>query len=116
MDRLGRPSAGVGSAHDVRRGDESPAPRSAASALRCRRKFLRIFPNGFRDADYTAWERDYKWETHQRWIEQLDQKTYRSLLRKEEYQRIATLAVGIEAHAALRTLAQSSCPGVPVVQ
>ncbi|HYY42468.1 MAG TPA: hypothetical protein VE775_07015, partial [Pyrinomonadaceae bacterium] len=39
----------------------------AAGALRCRRKFLRFFPGGFRDETYVDWERSYKWETHERW-------------------------------------------------
>jgi hypothetical protein len=29
-------------------------------ALRCRKKFLRFFPEGFRDATYLDWERSYK--------------------------------------------------------
>jgi hypothetical protein len=44
---------------------------SRGSAPRCRRKFLRFFPDGFRDETYLAWEREYKWETHRRWHEAL---------------------------------------------
>ena len=29
-------------------------------AIRCRRKFLRIFPKGFHDPTYLDWERGYK--------------------------------------------------------
>ena len=36
-------------------------------AVRCRRKFLRFFPGGFRDEKYISWERGYKWESHERW-------------------------------------------------
>gem|GEM_PF-4517501 len=37
------------------------------SARRCRRKFLRIFPGGFRDETYIGWEREYKWTAHMAW-------------------------------------------------
>ena len=33
-------------------------PSGLPGALRCRRKFLRQFPGGFRDATYLDWERD----------------------------------------------------------
>ena len=36
------------------------------NALRCRRKFLRFSPGGFRDETYIDRERSCKWETHQR--------------------------------------------------
>lgn len=75
--------------------------RPSAAALRCRRKFLRIFPNGFRDENYLAWERDYKWGAHLRWTELLDQPTYRSLLRRGDFAEIAARAVGIEARTNL---------------
>ena len=80
------------------------APRSARSsvaALRCRRKFLRIFPKGFKDETYLAWEREYKWEAHQRWNELLDQATFRSLLRTRDFAEIAARAIGIEARTNL---------------
>ena len=32
--------------------------------LRCRRKFLRNFPQGFYDPKYIDWERGYKWQAH----------------------------------------------------
>ena len=41
--------------------DDSP------DAARGRRKFLRYFPGGFSDPTYLDWERDYKWQTHERW-------------------------------------------------
>jgi hypothetical protein len=65
-------------------------------ATRCRRKFLRFFPKGFRDETYLAWERDYKWETHQRWEEALNRNEFRHLLRKREYAEIAARAVRTE--------------------
>ena len=62
----------------------------------CRRKFLRFFPKGFRDETYLAWERDYKWETHQRWQEALAPDEFRRLLRRREYAEIAARAVRTE--------------------
>src|SRR6188472_2919821 len=63
---------------------------------RCRRKFLRFFPRGFRDETYLAWERDYKWETHERWEEALNRNEFRRLLSEGEYAEIAARAVRIE--------------------
>ncbi len=63
---------------------------------RCRRKFLRFFPKGFRDETYLAWERDYKWETHQRWEEALNRNEFGRLLEKREYAEIAARAVRTE--------------------
>ena len=58
-----------------------PAVSSALpGALRCRRKFLRQFPGGFRDPTYLDWERDYKWETHRRWREALPRAEFQRLV------------------------------------
>jgi hypothetical protein len=62
----------------------------------CRRKFLRFFPKGFRDETYLAWERDYKWETHERWEESLNREEFRRLLGRREYAEIAARAVRTE--------------------
>jgi hypothetical protein len=79
---------------ELRRGRE---PRAVASAaLRCRRKFLRFFPGGFRDQTYVEWERSYKWETHQRWQEVLGREQLRRLLRAREFAEIAARAVRVE--------------------
>ena len=66
------------------------------SASTCRRKFLRFFPKGFRDETYLAWERDYKWDTHQRWEEALSQKEFRRLLQRRDYAEIAARAIRTE--------------------
>lgn len=68
----------------------------ATRALRCRRKFLRFFPRGFRDETYLDWERDYKWETHLRWQEALDRGTFHRLLRERQFAEIASRAVRVE--------------------
>ena len=69
-------------------------PSSAAN--RCRRKFLHFFPRGFQDKKYLAWERDYKWDTHQRWLEMLGRVEFRRLLRARAYKEIAARAIRIE--------------------
>jgi hypothetical protein len=66
------------------------------SAARCRRKFLRFFPGGFRDEKYISWEREYKWETHERWQEALGQEEFRRLLRAGEFAEVAARAVRVE--------------------
>ena len=65
-------------------------------ALRARRKFLRFFPGGFRDETYVEWERSYKWETHERWLEALGRGEFRRLLRERQFQEIAARAVRVE--------------------
>ncbi len=66
-----------------------------------RRKFLRFFPRGFRDAKYLAWERDYKWQAHLKWQEQLGMETFAALLREKEFVEIGRRAVRIESRTNL---------------
>jgi hypothetical protein len=68
----------------------------SASALRCRRKFLRFFPGGFHDETYIDWERSYKWEAHERWEEALGQAEFRRLLSAKEFAEVAARAVRVE--------------------
>ncbi|HVF87643.1 MAG TPA: hypothetical protein VM866_08625 [Pyrinomonadaceae bacterium] len=88
---------GVGreTSRDARRGSVS------ASAARCRRKFVRFFPDGFHDETYVAWERGYKWEAHERWNEVLNRAAYRALLRESDFAEIAARAVRIESRTNL---------------
>jgi hypothetical protein len=74
---------------------------SANPGTRSRRKFLRFFPNGFRDETYLDWERGYKWRAHQVWQEQLGPEPFRSLLKQRKYSEIAALAVKIESRTNL---------------
>ena len=67
----------------------------------CRRKFLKFFPAGFRDETYINWEREYKWNAHRRWIEQLDAPKMRALLKKGAYDELARSAVTIESRTNL---------------
>ena len=68
---------------------------------RARRKFLRIFPGGFRDETYLAWERDYKWEAHQEWMAALNQEAFRKALNRGAYQDTAAKVVKIESGRSL---------------
>jgi hypothetical protein len=71
------------------------------AARKCRRKFLRYFPGGFRDETYIDWERGYKWKAHQRWEKELPRATFCRLLREREYAAIAAQAVAIESRTNL---------------
>jgi len=70
--------------------------QSSRDALRCRRKFLRFFPRGFRDEDYIETEREYKWASHERWCEVLDQNEFAALLQQGRHDEIAARAVRVE--------------------
>src|SRR5687767_5212081 len=68
----------------------------------CRRKFLSVFPDGFRDETYLAWERDYKWEAHRLWVERIgDKRAFRAKLDEGRHDEIAAAAVRIESGRAL---------------
>jgi hypothetical protein len=79
----------------------SARPGLPPAALRCRRKFLRLFPAGFHDAEYLELERDYKWKAHERWTAELSPRKFRSLLRARRYDEIAAQAVAIESRTNL---------------
>ena len=72
-----------------------------ASALRCRRKFLRFFPGGFADETYDDWERGYKWSAHERWMAELAPNAFRRLLRERRFDEVAAHAVSIESRTNL---------------
>jgi hypothetical protein len=86
-------------ARDRSRSEQSG--QTSAGALRCRRKFLRFFPEGFYDEKYIAWERGYKWEAHEQWDEMLERGAYRALLRAGEFAEVAARAVRIESRTNL---------------
>jgi hypothetical protein len=89
----------LGRSHARRRTAASRQMRAAA--LRCRRKFLRFFPKGFRDDTYMDWERDYKVQAHERWTELLSPAVYRGLLKNGEYREAARRAVSVESRTNL---------------
>jgi hypothetical protein len=72
------------------------AKRQRSDAQKCRRKFLRQFPGGFRDATYLDWERDYKVEAHQRWTEALGEGEFSRLIQAGEFAELAQRAVRVE--------------------
>jgi hypothetical protein len=74
---------------------------STPPALKCRRKFLRYFPGGFRDETYLDWERNYKWDAHERWEAQLGRQELAALLRAGEHVEIARRAASIESRTNL---------------
>jgi hypothetical protein len=76
-----------------------PSASGLPGAARCRRKFLRQFPDGFRDPQYLDWERDYKWETHLRWHEALPRASFRRLLRDGGHAEVASRAMRVEQRA-----------------
>ena len=78
------------------KGSMARGGKMSAGAARCRRKFLRFFPGGFRDETYVDWERSYKWESHERWEEALGRAEFRQLLRAGEFMEIAQRAVRVE--------------------
>lgn len=80
---------------------EDVVSRASGALLRCRRKFLRFFPGGFRDETYLDWERGYKWEAHERWEESLSRDVYHEMLRRGEYSEIVARAVRIESRTNL---------------
>ena len=75
--------------------------KRSAAALRCRKKFLRFFPAGFRDETYIDWERDYKWQAHRQWEDTLDRPQFQKLLRAGEFKEIAARAVRSESRTNL---------------
>jgi hypothetical protein len=67
------------------------------AAEKCRRKFLRFFPGGFRDDTYLAWERDYKAAAVQTWHSALAPARFEALLTSGRCGDIAAEAVRIES-------------------
>jgi hypothetical protein len=70
-------------------------------ATRCRRKFLRFFPEGFRDDTYRDFERGYKWRAHQEWEALLGRAEFTRLLREGDFATIAARAVKVEGRTHL---------------
>src|SRR5690349_5778250 len=91
--------AGRPRVRDTRR--RAPLSYASRGSLRCRRKFLRAFPGGFRDETYVDWERAYKWNAHLKWCEALDEAAFRALLTAGRYQEIAQTAIRIESRTNL---------------
>ena len=73
----------------------------STSAAKCRRKFLRFFPGGFTDETYLDWERDYKWNAHLAWQEQLPKDEMQRLIKRGDFAEVALRAVRIESRTNL---------------
>jgi hypothetical protein len=97
--RVIRTEDGMGGVSTTRRG--AKAARAGTGCEPCRRKFLRFFPGGFRDETYIDWERDYKWQAHERWQAALEPAAHRALLRAGRHAEIAAQAVQIESRTNL---------------
>src|SRR5689334_17985449 len=72
-----------------------------ALARKARKRFLKFFPDGFRDETYLEWERNYKWEAHKRFEETLSRETLRAMLREGEFVEAANRAVRVESRTNL---------------
>ena len=79
----------------------SPTHSPSAAAVRCRRKFLRFFPGGFADETYIDWERGYKWQAHERWLERLEPNAFRALIERGAYGEVTEHAVKVESRTNL---------------
>jgi len=67
-----------------------------------RRAFLRVFPDGFRDELYLAWERDYKVEAHREWTAAIGGKDdFQAALAAERHRELAAAAVRVESGRSL---------------
>jgi hypothetical protein len=94
----------AGSNAAVRRvpGDAQPGDaRLSRGALRCRKKFLRFFPDAFRDETYLDWERDYKVAAHRRFCEELGTSELRRLIAEGRHAEAASRAVRVEGRTHL---------------
>ena len=61
------------------------------------RKFLYYFPGGFKGKKYISWEREYKWNAHLAWEQQLNKEDFSHLLLKGDYTEIARRAITLES-------------------
>src|ERR1043165_7345407 len=64
-------------------------------AAQCRRRFLRFFPEGFRDSTYLAWERDYKEQAHLRWEAELGRSQFLAFLKAGRFDEIARRSIRV---------------------
>ena len=96
-----KPRAAVPPLNRARRKRPVKPPQPSRLIARARRKFLHAFPGGFRDETYLDWERDYKWQAHLRWRENLSEATFRRLIDQRQFEAVAKLASSIESRTNL---------------
>ncbi len=73
----------------------------ASTMEKGKRKLLKLFPGGFRDDTYLAWERDYKWQAHKEWDRMLNPLEMQRLMAARAWQELAQRAVKIESGRSL---------------
>jgi hypothetical protein len=88
----------------ARRASDLQALRAAALAAG-KRRFKEIFPAGFRDETYRAWERDYKVAAHRRWLNVLSKREWQRLLSARAYGEVAKRISSFYARSHLNMLA-----------
>jgi hypothetical protein len=76
-------------------------PRPNRPVIRARQKFLRVFPGGFRDETYVDWERDYKWQAHLRWQDELSEASFRRCIADRQFEKVARFASAVESRTNL---------------
>lgn len=75
--------------------------KARPEAMRCRRKFLSFFPDGFADEAYVDSERAYKWRAHEAWEDALNERAFAALLKQRRYGEIARMVVRVESRTNL---------------
>ncbi|MCC7527208.1 MAG: hypothetical protein IT342_01725 [Candidatus Melainabacteria bacterium] len=75
----------------------SSAELSQRALAKHRKRFLRFFPEGFKDQRHIDWEVTYKMIAHDLWVELLSEKQYQALLRGRNYGEIVNRALRVEA-------------------
>jgi len=68
---------------------------------KCIKKFLYYFRKGYDDPKYISWERGYKEAAHKQFQDQLNKRAFKSLLKEQQFETIAGIAVKIESRTNL---------------
>lgn len=74
---------------------------TTAAHRRALRRFRRFYPGGFRDEDYVALERQYKWQAHRAWTATLSREQLKQGLAEGTHRELAAAAVRIESRTNL---------------
>jgi len=74
---------------------------TTGSVERCRRRFLRFFPGGFKDQTYLEWERNYKVAAAREWHDALARPRLGLMLKSGRYREVAAIALRIESRTNL---------------
>ncbi|HMK04573.1 MAG TPA: hypothetical protein VK489_10295 [Ferruginibacter sp.] len=64
---------------------------------KAKRKFLYYFPKGYQGQKYIDWERQYKFDAHTKFQQELNKHVYEKLLEAKKYEEIAAIAARIES-------------------